>query len=99
MNYQVTTCNLASEALRRFRANPAQFDLVITDLTMPEISGLEVARQLRVIRADLPVILATGYGYSLSAATLKEAGITQMLEKPLALATLATAVQRALVKP
>jgi len=99
LNYQVTTCNLASEALRRFRANPTQFDLVITDLTMPEISGLEVARQLRVIRADLPVILATGYGYSLSAATLKEAGITQMLEKPLALATLATAVQRALGKP
>ena len=99
LNYRVTACNLASEALRQFRENPAQFDLVITDLTMPEISGLEVARQIRVLRADLPVILATGYGYSLSAATLQEAGITQLLEKPLALATLAEAIQRALARP
>ena len=98
LNYRVTCCNLPSEAIRRFRENPTQFDLIITDLTMPEISGLEVARQLHLIRADFPVILATGYAYSLSAATMKEAGICELLEKPLALAALAGAVQRALAK-
>jgi len=96
LNYRVTTCNLASEAIRRLQDNAGQFDLVITDLTMPEISGLELARQVHRVRADLPVILATGYAYSLTAATLREAGIVELLEKPLNLMVLAQAVQRAL---
>ncbi len=98
LNYQVTTCNLASEALRRFRENPADFDLLITDLTMPEISGLEVARQFHDIRPDLPVILSTGYAYALEPATLREAGISELLEKPLALRALAQTVQRVLAR-
>jgi PAS domain S-box-containing protein len=99
LDYQVATSNQASDAIRLVRENPAQFDLVITDLTMPEINGLEVARQLHAIRAELPVILVSGYSVSLQADSLREAGISELLQKPVSLSGLAEAVQRVLKKP
>ena len=56
LNYRVTTSNNAREAIGWCQKDSAQFDLVITDLSMPEINGLEVARQLRVLRPDLPIV-------------------------------------------
>ncbi len=99
LNYQVTTCNVAREALRLCRENPHQFDVVISDLTMPELSGLELARELHALRGDLPVILATGHAYAVNADTLQETRIAELLEKPLSLAALARALQRVLAKP
>jgi len=98
LNYQVITSNHSGEAVRLFRENPAQFDLVITDLTMPEMNGLEVARQLHTIRPELPVILTSGFSATLNEAALREAGIREILEKPTSLDTLAEVLQRALVK-
>ena len=76
------------------RENPAQFDLVITDLTMPEIDGLEVARQFRALRPELLVILVSGYGAVVDADSLSEAGICERLEKPLSFSDLAAVVER-----
>ena len=95
LNYQVTACNNAREALEQCRQNPAQFDLAITDLTMPEMNGLEVARQLRALRPDLPIILTSGFIAELQPENLRAAGIGEFLEKPVSLASLAEAVQRA----
>jgi CheY-like chemotaxis protein/two-component sensor histidine kinase len=96
LNYQVTVSNRAQEAVEVFRQNPAQFDLVITDLTMPEMDGLEVAGQLRRLRPDVPVILTTGLAPELSHEKLLAAGICEVLEKPIPLATLAAILNRTL---
>ena len=96
LNYQVATAESALEALRRARENPAQFDLVITDLTMPELSGVELARQIHSLRPELPIILVSGYSASVNAETLREVGIQEVLEKPVSWTALAAAVQRVL---
>jgi PAS domain S-box-containing protein len=96
LNYQATVTNTAAEAIQWVRENPGQFDLVVTDYTMPEMNGLEVCRQLRSVRADLPVILASGYVASLTEELLNDAGVNQLLEKPVSLPTLANALSRAL---
>jgi CheY-like chemotaxis protein len=98
LNYQVTTRNHARAALELFGKNPAQFDLIITDLTMPEINGLEVARQCHILRPDLPVVLTSGHAPELTAEKLRAAGIYELLEKPVSPQTIAEALQRALAK-
>jgi len=96
LNYQVTTSNNAREAIRWCEKNPARFDLIITDLTMPEMTGLDVARQLQALRPGLPVILASGFSADLSRETLQAAGICELLDKPISRTMLAQAVRRAL---
>ena len=96
LNYRVTVCNRAADAVGLFRESPRAFDLVITDLTMPEMNGLEVTRQLHAIRADVPVILVSGYSPELKPENLRAAGICELLEKPAALTALADVSQRAL---
>jgi two-component system cell cycle sensor histidine kinase/response regulator CckA len=98
LNYAVTTSNRAREVLDWCRENPARFDLVITDLTMPELNGLEVARQLHVLRADLPVILISGFKAEINHEHLTAAGICDLLEKPISLSSLADMVHRVLNK-
>ncbi len=98
LQYQVLTANHPQEALDLMRANPAQFDLVITDLTMPEMNGLELAAELHTLRPDLPIILASGYSAALDRATLHAANISELLEKPISDEKLAEAVHRALTK-
>jgi PAS domain S-box-containing protein len=98
LNYQVNSSNSASEALGWCRENPAQFDLVLTDLTMPEMDGLEVARQIRSFRADLPVILMSGYSATVNADDLREAGVSELIEKPISSSALGAAMQRALTQ-
>jgi len=98
LDYQVTTSNSGEEGIRWIHANPAQFDLVITDLTMPEIDGLEVARQLHAIRPELPVILMSGYSVSVAADSLRDAGICELLQKPVSLSALSAVLQRVLKK-
>jgi PAS domain S-box-containing protein len=96
LNYRVMACSNAREALRLCQRNPGGIDLVITDLTMPELNGLEVARELRKLRPDLPVILASGFSAELTEELLAEAGICELLEKPVSREALAKAVGRAL---
>jgi CheY-like chemotaxis protein len=59
--YKVTGMPNGESALREIQQNPNNYDAVITDLSMPGISGLQLAHQLRKLRADLPVILTSGY--------------------------------------
>ena len=94
LNYRVTLCGSAGEAIRCFAENPAWFHLVITDLTMPEMDGLEVARQIHALRADVPVLLVSGHAPDLSREKLQEAGLSGMLEKPFSLPALAAMVKK-----
>jgi PAS domain S-box-containing protein len=83
-------------ALQAVRAAPERYDLVITDLTMPGMTGTELAQELLSIRADLPVILTTGYTATLTAARAQAEGIREMLLKPLSVQALGDAVARVL---
>ena len=79
-----------------FRENPNQFDLVISDMTMPVLNGLNLVRRLRQIRPDLPVILCSGYRKQLSAVEAKEIGINAFWGKPFTRFDLAVTVRRVL---
>ncbi len=70
-------------ALELVRAEPRRFDVVITDQVMPRLTGLELARQLKRVRADLPVIIYTGHGEGLADAEVGEPGLRAVLRKPI----------------
>jgi signal transduction histidine kinase/ActR/RegA family two-component response regulator len=96
LNYQVTTATGAGEAIALFRQDPGRFALALTDLAMPEMNGLEVARRLHELRPDLPVLLASGFTADLTPEALREAGILAVVEKPIAMQALAAQLRRAL---
>jgi CheY-like chemotaxis protein len=82
------------EALETFRATPWQFDLVITDQTMPVMTGERLARELRRIRPDIPLILCTGFSHTMSASKAQALGIDAFLTKPLEFRELGLAMQQ-----
>jgi two-component system cell cycle sensor histidine kinase/response regulator CckA len=84
-------------ALDLVRADAPRFALVLTDLTMPGMTGLALAARLRQIRPDLPIILMTGYSATLTPARVKAEGLQDLLLKPTSLPALASAVHAALV--
>ena len=98
MGYEVTAMNDSTEAFETFSSDPSRFDLVITDQTMPGITGLNLARELLKIRPDIPVILCTGHSESVTLDKLKEAGVREFLMKPLAKKDLAEVIRRVLDK-
>ncbi len=98
LGYEVTAMNDSTEAFETFSSDPSQFDLVITDQTMPGITGLNLAREFLKIRPDIPVILCSGHSDVVTLDTLKEAGITEFLMKPLARQELAEIIRRVLDK-
>jgi signal transduction histidine kinase/ActR/RegA family two-component response regulator len=98
LGYMVTGMTSGSKALALFRRDPMRFDLVITDQTMPGVTGLELAGLLRKARADIPVILCTGYSQSVDANAAEEAGIRAVIMKPFTRDEIARAVSGALEK-
>lgn len=93
LGYQITPCTESEQALKIFRQNPESFDLVITDMTMPKITGIQLAEELVAIRPDLPVILCTGH----SRITLEEiqncSAISGYLPKPINLRQLTEVIR------
>jgi PAS domain S-box-containing protein len=82
MGYQVTGFNDSAQALAAFRTAPEDFDLVLTDLSMPGMSGMEVSRQMLEIRPDIPVLLASGYVRSEDVEQARSIGIREVIWKP-----------------
>ncbi len=89
LGYTVEMYTNPKEAIDSFRHAPHQFDLVITDLTMPDMNGVQVITILKVIRPNLPVILCTGFGYTLDEEAVGALGINTLLHKPIETAELA----------
>ncbi len=96
MGHSVKAFSDSRLALEAFKSEPESFDLVITDHTMPHITGLELARFVRETRADVPVIICTGYSEQLTPETKATAGVEQVLLKPVDRRTIAQAIDRAL---
>ena len=96
LGYQVTTAMNGEEALEQFQARADQFDLVMTDQTMPKMTGAELAKRMLDIRPDIPIILCTGFSENLTEEQAKEIGIREFLLKPLSRQEMALAVRRVL---
>jgi CheY-like chemotaxis protein/two-component sensor histidine kinase len=84
------------DALEKFTDDSGSFDLVLTDLTMPKMTGLELSKALKKIRPDIPVILCTGYGLDIKPSDLIECGIAEMVIKPMIPGELAEILNRIL---
>jgi CheY-like chemotaxis protein len=96
LGYQVTALNSSLEAREVFHSQPQEFDLVITDLTMPQMTGLELAADFIKVRPELPIILCSGYSESVSPDAARKLGIREFLSKPVAVGDFAKAIRRVL---
>ena len=92
----MTTRTSSIEALELFQAKPNEFDLVVTDMTMPNLTGDKLAIELMKIRSDIPVILCTGYSQKISDETASDIGIKAFAYKPMVKEDLAKTVRRVL---
>ncbi len=93
LGYQVTTEINSDNALERFRENPDRFDLVITDQTMPNLSGKELSQEIHKLNPDLPIILCTGYSSKISEEDAGDFGISTYCTKPLKISELSKLVK------
>jgi CheY-like chemotaxis protein len=98
LGYKVKCFNNSLEALDTFCAQPDNFDLVITDQTMPHMSGDKLAKELLKIRKDIPVILCTGYSEKINKEKALAIGIKEVLMKPFGVEDLGSAVSYVLEK-
>ncbi len=96
LGYKTTVALNGFEALEYFRKTPEQFDLVITDQTMPGMTGVDLARRLLEIRPEVPIILCTGYSNLVDAESAKAIGIREFALKPLTTSAIATLIRQAL---
>jgi PAS domain S-box-containing protein len=96
LGYSVTPCGGSIEAIALFRRDPFDFDLVVTDMTMPNLTGVELAQTVTRIRPGIPILLCSGYTRSIDPEEAKKAGITRSLDKPVGIATLAKAIREIL---
>jgi len=96
LGYQVTSTRNSLEALETFRKDPSLFDLIITDMTMPQMTGTVLSRHLLQIRSDMPIILCTGYSEIITEEEAKKLGIREFIMKPLFMKDLALAIRRVL---
>jgi two-component system, cell cycle sensor histidine kinase and response regulator CckA len=96
LGYVVVGRTSSIKALENFRREPDKYDLVITDLTMPHMTGIQLARLLQTIRADIPIILCTGFSNTLTTNEANEIGIKEVVMKPLVQETIAAAIRRCL---
>jgi CheY-like chemotaxis protein len=96
LGYQVTACTSSVEALAQVHNDPQAFDLVITDMTMPHMTGKELAEKLLQLNPNLPIILCTGFSETITEEAAKHIGIQAFILKPIVMADLAETMRRVL---
>jgi len=96
LGYQVDAFSSSMEALAFFQENHGSIDLVVTDQTMPEKTGIELAKQMLKIKNDLPIILCSGYAGSVNKTIVEKAGIKRFVMKPVTVESLSREIQQLL---
>ncbi len=96
LGYEVVTRTSSIEALELFRKEPKKFDLIITDMTMPNMTGKELTQRIREIRRDIPIILCTGFSELVSEQEAKIMGIQAFIMKPVLKGEMARTIRRIL---
>jgi CheY-like chemotaxis protein len=93
LGYRPTAFSNPAEALAAFEAAPEEWGLVVTDQTMPQLTGIELAHKMLSLRPDLPIILCSGFGLGLNDASIRALGLRAFLPKPVDQGQLARAVR------
>lgn len=84
LDYTVTTFNSSPAALQHYLQNPHAYDLIVTDLTMPDLTGIELTKNIRAEgNGKVPIIIMTGYGNKIDRGTMQELGIAKIIHKPI----------------
>ena len=96
LGYKVVSRLSSIDALEAFRAQPQKFDLVITDKTMPQMTGVDLAQAILQIRPEMPIILCTGFSEDISPENVRVMGLRSLVMKPFVMRDLATTVRRVL---
>jgi CheY-like chemotaxis protein len=96
LGYDAVACTSSLDALDTFRAAPQHFDLVITDQTMPAMTGVTLVAELRRIRPDIPIILCTGFSHLINAEKAQALGVDAFVMKPGVTQELAVTIQQVL---
>jgi CheY-like chemotaxis protein len=96
LGYEPVGFDSSLAALQAFRAEPKRFDLVLTDETMPDLTGTELAREIRQLRPEISIILMSGYSGAQLSERAQAAGVIDVLRKPLIRRDIAEPVARAL---
>ena len=89
LGYRVDSTTSSIDALDRFRKNPEAFDMVISNQTMPQMTGMELIRRLRLSRPDIPAILCTGFDEKITEDHAMQLGIGALVVKPVGIAEMA----------
>jgi CheY-like chemotaxis protein len=82
LGYKVTGCTVPQKALEMFRSRPHDFDIVLSDLSMPEMSGIELAREILQIRPGMPILITSGYVAPADNEEVRSLGLPDLLLKP-----------------
>ena len=98
LGYKVQTATTPQDALDRFALNPDHFDLVITDMTMPQMTGVKLSEKLMDIRPDIPIIICTGYSALVDEEKAKELGLAAYIMKPIDMQETAQTIRNVLDK-
>jgi PAS domain S-box-containing protein len=98
LGYRVTSAAEGSSALSAFRKDPGAFDLVLTDQSMPGMSGLELASELVKLRPDIPILLCTGFSEKVDGGTVGQKGIRDLVMKPFTLIEISRFIRKVLDK-
>ena len=96
LGYHVTERYSSADALEAFKANPSSYDLVLTDMAMPNMTGDQLARALLSIRKDIPIIICTGFSERINQEKARSYGIKDVLMKPIVKSEMARMIRRAL---
>ena len=96
LGYRITVRTGSIDALEAFKANPDSFDLVLTDMTMPNMTGVQLAGEIKKIRPDMPVILCTGFSYQINDIKSKALGIQGFVMKPVVKKEIAQTIRNVL---
>ncbi|MDI6688012.1 MAG: response regulator [Desulfobacterales bacterium] len=96
LGYEVEAKTSSIEALELFKSRPDRFDIVITDMTMPNMTGNRLAEELMSIRPDIPIIICTGFSKKITEEKAKEIGIRKFILKPLSISGMAKAIREVL---
>jgi CheY-like chemotaxis protein len=99
LGYEPVGFDSSLAALQAFRAEPKRFDLVLTDETMPDLTGTGLTREIRQLRPEIPILLMSGYSGSQLSERAQAAGVIDVLRKPLVRRDIAGPVARALRAP
>ncbi len=96
LGYKVTSHTDCVKALEQFKTDPYQFDIVITDMTMPKMTGIQFIDKIKTIRTDIPAIICTGYSEQINKETSEDLGFQGYISKPVRLKEIAHIIRQVL---